>query len=229
MPKSNQGASSKPRFPLKVGDRYGKWTVTGVWQRVGHRLLIPSVCECGTEGYINHTHIPKGVSKVCRSCSSRERAIKHGDAITPDKSLQRLYRIWQNMKARCSENSGFETQKNYRLRGITMCSEWEANYSLFKEWALANGYRGDLTIDRRDNNKGYSPNNCRWATRSQQSRNTRRNKILEAFGVTKSMAEWVEDPRCAVVYSTLNDRVRCGWPSGSAITTPPLTSRQRIK
>ena len=80
------------------------------------------------------------------------------------------------MKARCLN----PTDHNYPFyggRGITVCKDWKEDYLTFKKWATTNGYADNLTIDRRDNNRGYEPENCRWATRAEQTRNTRRTRL----------------------------------------------------
>lgn len=91
---------------------------------------------------------------------------KHGGTGT------RLYRIWQLIKDR-TLNKNSNMYKGYGDRGIDICEEW-LTFESFKEWSLNNGYKESLTIDRRDNNEGYNPFNCRWTTKEVQARNTRR-------------------------------------------------------
>lgn len=112
-----------------------------------------------------------GHTKSC-GCYSHDRVIEtdttHGMTHT------RLYRIWASMKSRCT-NPKVRHYEYYGGRGITVCEEW-AEFVPFYRWAMSHGYAENLTIDRVDNDKGYSPDNCRWATRSEQRTNQRRMK-----------------------------------------------------
>lgn len=112
---------------------------------------------------------------------------KHGDA--KQGHMVRLYNIWARMKCRCTNRTDELHRRRYLDRGITVCEEWE-DYCTFKEWALANGYDDSLEIDRIDNNKGYSPENCRWATRSQQVLNRENTRYFSVNGVEKPLKEW---------------------------------------
>ncbi len=108
-----------------------------------------------------------GHTTKCKSCASRIKNTKHG------MSRSRLYRAWASIKQRCCNKNdiGF---KDYGGRGVIMCREWEYDFTAFRDWALVNGYSDTLTIDRRDNDGNYEPSNCRWTTKTVQSRNTRR-------------------------------------------------------
>lgn len=130
----------------------------------------------------------------------------------------RLYRIWKNMKTRCHNPTGPDF-KNYGGRGIGIASEW-GDFEVFRDWALANGYRDDLTIERIEVNGDYEPSNCTFVPNEQQVLNRRITKVLAAFGETKLLVEWVEDPRCAVSRDTLYRRIQRGWADEAAITTP---------
>lgn len=121
-------------------------------------------------------------------------------------SREPLYAIWRAMLARCynPKNNRFH---RYGERGIGVCEEWW-EYPQFRAWAQKSGFRSGLSIDRINGNESYAPENCRWATSKDQNRNRTDNRLATAFGVTKTLAEWADDPRCAVTYKTLWSRVQ---------------------
>ena len=135
----------------------------------------------------------------------------------------RLYRIWSLMKQRCYNPKNHD-YKSYGERGIIVCDEW-FDYCCFRDWAIENGYSDELTIDRIDNNKGYFPNNCRWTTQKNQSRNKRNTRYLTMDGETKSLAEWVDIT--GIHKSTIRYRIHnMGWSTEMALSTP-LTRKSR--
>lgn len=116
----------------------------------------------------------------------------------------RLNNIHHSMLQRCY----YKKHHAYNLyggRGITVCDEWKNNFKAFKKWALANGYQDSLTLDRIDNNKGYSPENCRWATQKQQCNNRTNNHLVTYRGKTKTLAEWCDE--LGLYYRTIANRV----------------------
>jgi len=116
--------------------------------------------------------------------------------------------------------------KYYGGRGINVCKEWENSYITFSQWARANGYRDNLQIDRINNNKGYSPQNCRWTSGKINCNNTRRNLNLTAWGTTQTLSEWVKDKRAIVSYDTIWLRIkRLGWKPEEALSTPKLKNQ----
>lgn len=100
-------------------------------------------------------------------------------------SHTRLNRIYHKMKNRCLCKTS-DKYKYYQERGISICEEWKKDFLSFYNWAMNNGYSDELTIDRIDNNGNYCPENCRWVTRAQQTRNTRKNKIYNG----RCLCEW---------------------------------------
>lgn len=128
----------------------------------------------------------------------------------------RLHTIWHDMKYRCN-NPNCHAYKNYGGRGITVCKEWEDSYDAFVDWALSNGYNDSLTIDRIDNNKEYSPDNCKWSTYKEQGNNTRSCHRISYNGETHTIAEW--GTIMGISPTTIRTRLCCGWNEIDAITT----------
>lgn len=133
-------------------------------------------------------------------------------------SKNRLYRIWLNMKQRCN-NLNNKDYVHYGNRGIKVCTEWESSFDSFRKWAIENGYTTELTLDRKNNDRGYSPDNCRWVTRKEQVNNRSNNLTFTYKGITHTLAEWSE------IYGInayiLHDRVRrLGYSFEEAISKP---------
>lgn len=101
-------------------------------------------------------------------------------------SQTRLYRIWSCMKTRVG-NPSRKQYSDYGGRGISICTEWKDNFTAFRDWAMKNGYRDDLTIDRIDNDRGYYPDNCKWSTRKEQTMNRRTDNSREVICIETGM------------------------------------------
>lgn len=169
------------------------------------------ICDCGNEHIVSTKCLTGGRVRSC-GCLARDMnpSKTHGESRT------RLYGIWASMKYRCKRKSGKDYYR-YTLRGIRVCDEWQA-FEPFKEWAIANGYTDDLTIDRIDNDKGYSPDNCRWATHKQQGLNKRTTKYITIGNETLTAVEWSE--RTGIAYATILWRLKKGWTPYDAVHKP---------
>jgi hypothetical protein len=176
-------------------------------------------CDCGnriiTRGYL----LGSGQTKSC-GCLQKEIVsecnTKHGD------SFKKLYYTWNNIRERTCRQTN-PHYKDYGERGIGLCEEWK-NYDNFKKWALSNGYKRGLTIDRIENDKGYFPDNCRWVSMKIQQNNKRNNRIITYNGQTKTLSEWAE--HIGISYTALKQRInKLGWSIEKALTTPPRKSK----
>lgn len=127
----------------------------------------------------------------------------------------RLYNIWLNMRTRCN-NPKVKSFKHYGERGIKICNEWDI-FETFHKWALENGYKEKLTIDRIDNDGDYEPLNCRWVTRKVQMNNTSMNVFVEVGGKTLTLSELAEE--YGLGYEMVHHRYETGK-RGSELVEP---------
>lgn len=135
-------------------------------------------------------------------------------------SKTRIYKEWKGIKERCL-NKNNHAYKNYGGRGITICDEWlgENGFEYFCDWAMQNGYQDNLTIERKDVNGNYCPENCCWIPIGDQALNTRANVYLEYNGESKPIAQWAKE--YGINYQVFHNRVRnLGWNMERALHEP---------
>lgn len=137
---------------------------------------------------------------------------------------KRLSAIWHGMRTRCN-NKNHVAFERYGGRGIKICPEWNS-YNSFRQWAEMSGYNDSLFIDRIDNNKGYSPDNCRWVDKYVQANNRSNNRKIEIDGEEKTIAEWSRIS--GVKPQTIRERLERGWNNKRAVFTVAKTSGYKI-
>lgn len=196
------------------GRRFGRLIVLERAPNVGERTMWKCICDCGNEKIVDSHSLRLGHTKSC-GCLGRQRLeegrYKHGLSKT------RLYGHFEKMVDRC-ENKNSKHYHNYGERGISICDEWRHDFKAFYDWSVKNGYKEGLSIDRIDNNKGYSPDNCRWATQLEQMNNVRTNRNIEYNGEVHSVSEWSRI--IGINIGTLTGRLNKGWSAEEALFTP---------
>lgn len=184
-----------------TGQRFGRLVV------IDRATELPGVwwnckCDCGNVAKIRSSQLRYGFTGSC-GCLRDEMRTEHNKPVHGETNT-RLYDIWRGMKKRCyvKNSAGY---RYYGGRGITVCDEWIASYEAFRDWAISNGYRDDLTLDRIDPNGNYEPSNCRWATYIEQENNRRSCHYIEINGVKLTVSQWARITNTPM--STLKNRI----------------------
>lgn len=168
-------------------------------------------CDCGNFKIIYQSQLKRGKTKSC-GCLQRESSRKvryiHG------MSNSKLFNSWRGMIGRCNNPKNIN-YKNYGARQITICNEW-ATFNNFRIWAISHGYVEGLTIERKDNNGNYCPENCTWATKERQCNNRRNNKIITFDNRSQTLSDWSKETK--ISRNTITKRLKSGWPIFEALT-----------
>lgn len=208
---------------IQINDQIGRWLVLSEpfskRTRQGRTRIFRSCrCDCGVEKPVEEQSLRLGLSVSC-GCQKAEKASLrlrlHGEGRKDEQSAE--FRIWLSMKNRCNYPSS-RAYKFYGGRGIKIDPRWERDFLSF----LADMGRRPTnrhSIDRIDGNDGYKPGNCRWATKSEQMRNTRRNRLVEFDGRTMPLAEAAE--LAGLPRYVVSQRItKLGWSDSRALTEP---------
>lgn len=171
-------------------------------------------CDCGGEKIVR---LPNLLDNT-RSCGCLHRERAGTSNRTHGQSKLRLYQIWREMIRRCHNPKNERSYSFYGARGIIVCEEWRGNFDSFRDWSLANGYASNLTIDRKENDQPYCPDNCQWTTQKEQLRNRRNSHFVTWNGETKTISAWCE--LLGLPYNTVHDRLTRGWDVEKALTKP---------
>ena len=163
---------------LNIGDTYNYLTIIDFTKELygtqGKRRKVICKCECGTICTILPSKLKNGYTKSC-GCFRKNQLNRttHGMSDTP------IYKVWSGIKRRCDENITDKRTQVYRDKKIKVCKEWKDDFLCFYNWAIANGYKKGLHLDRIDTNDDYKPSNCQFINASEntakvkQDRNTK--------------------------------------------------------
>lgn len=175
----------------------------------GERVRWVCECFCGNIVEIFSDNLLSGNTKSC-GCLDHEKTTSHG------MSNSRIYQLWSQIKQRCGNENNLH-YKNYGGRGIRLCDDW-MSFKSFYDWAILNGYEDGLTIERLDNNKGYSPDNCTFITKSEQSKNRRVNYRVNINGSVMCLYDACK--HLYIDYSLVQNRIKnLGWDVDKALYT----------
>lgn len=214
------------KFQDLTGRRFGKLSVISYAGRRGKQSTWNCACDCGVTKVIFATNLVSGISKTCGCSHYLPR--RHASSVTG----RREYKSYNSMMQRCYSET-YQGIENYSGRGIKVCDRWrfgEGDKSGFDCFLADMGERpAGTTLDRRDNDGDYEPDNCRWATSEEQMNNRRACVHLTVSGITKTVAEWAKIQ--GMYKSTINRRLARGVsPSSAIIPTKrrPRKTRDRL-
>lgn len=162
------------------------------------------MCDCGNERIATGYQITHGDVLSCKECRYKkagEHIKRHGMCGT------KLWSKYYSMKERCTSEK-YSLYHRYGGRGIKVCKEWDESFESFVQWAINSGYKDGLTIERIDNDGDYCPENCRWATPTEQANNRSTNRIVTVNGKDDTLANWVRKTNASYCY--VRDRLNAG-------------------
>ena len=209
--------------------KFNKLTVIDFAYNKNGRTYWKCRCDCGNITIVEAYKLKIGHTKACGCLGEYNRKYLYKHSIKHQMMNTRLYRIWQNMKRRCYTPS-IDSYKYYGARGIKVCEEWldkQNGFINFYNWAMANGYKDNLTIDRIDVNGNYGPNNCRWATVKEQANNKRNNLFIQYKGEKHTIAEWSKILK--IKRETIRYRIKHNFPLEKVFSTENFGVQTQFK
>ena len=206
---------------IEIGTRFGRWTILQYSGYKNHNRQWLCKCDCGTEKNVSQSLLTKGLSTSC-GCYRKEYLSKLNT--THNGSNTRLYAIWNKIKDRCYKQKS-KDYKNYGARGIIVCNEWLNSFESFRDWALQNNYKENLTIERKNVNGSYEPDNCTWITIQEQQQNKRPpiSKFINKR-LSKSIKELAKENNLS--HTLVYKRLATGWSLEKALNTPKRKYRE---
>ena len=194
-------------FSDLTGKKFGEWEVVGWAEKKYTEQFWLCKCSCGKEKVVRGASLKTGTSKSC-GCKGHDWCRTHGMEGTS------IYNTWAGMLQRCN-NKNYHQFHHYGGRGITVCDEWRKFETFYADMG---GRPEGRSLDRIDNDGNYCKDNCRWATKKEQIRNRRTSTFLTYKGQTLSVSGWAEE--LGIKRKCLERRIRDGWPTEKALTTP---------
>jgi hypothetical protein len=186
-----------------------------------HNSLWKCLCSCGNIKVIKGRNL---IIKKNKSCGCLKKELNSGITTDGNGKKNKLYQVWSSMKCRCL-NPLDKAFVNYGGRGIKVCDEW-LEFKPFLDWSMISGYKKGLTIERKDNDGNYCPDNCTWISKSMQSKNRRGLIIITFNNVTMTRSDWAKS--IGISKEALRLRLNNGWSIDDALTTSKLKCRRHI-
>jgi hypothetical protein len=204
---------AKARQHDQTGRRYGRLVVTGEAQVRRHgRPTWECLCDCGTTRTAEAEELRTGHVQSCGCLALETRGANNR---THGQSKTDLWKLWVSMRQRC-ENPANPSYARYGALGVKVCTRWQEFLNFLED--MGERPTASHSIDRKDPHGDYCPENCRWATPTEQANNRRKTVLWECDGLRLSVAQWAA--RTGMKQATLRRRLKAGWPIKAALTMP---------